>query len=153
MDDMIDRVITALDVCANGNLDNGRTCRVCPYLVYCITNPMKQIFRDALSVLREQKPRVMSVKELEETKEPVFIELRTKGDDEQRLTCFGLMESWDGSLFHFIIDQWLLDGEPFAKFYGCELKRKEYGIDWRPWNKRPKAEQMKEEAWNDKSDV
>ena len=100
-----------------------------------------------IEALKEQDPKVMSLKELEETKDPVFIELKTKGEDDKALTCFGLLSEWDDLLFHFIIDQWLLDGEPFAKFYGCELKRKEYCTEWRPWNKRPTKERMKEEKW------
>lgn len=102
----------------------------------------------AIEALKEQDPKVMSLKELEETKDPVFIELRTKGEDDKALTCFGLLSEWDDLLFHYVIDQWLLDEEPFFKMYGCELKRKEYCTEWRPWNKRPTKERMKEEKWD-----
>ena len=108
---------------------------------------VKEALRMGIEALKEQDPKVMSLKELEETKDPVYIELRTKGEDDKVLTCFGLLSEWDNLLFHFIIDQWLLDGEPFAKFYGCELKRKEYCTEWRPWNKRPTKGRMKEEKW------
>lgn len=114
-----------------------------PYAVH-ITKALQM----GIEALKEQDPKVMSLKELEETKDPVFIELRTKGDDDKALTCFGLLSEWDNLLFHLIIDQWLLDGEPFARFYGCELKRKEYCTEWRPWNKRPTKERMKEEKWD-----
>lgn len=114
-----------------------------PYAVH-----ITEALRMGIEALKEQDPKVMSLKELEETKDPVFIELRTKGEDDKALTCFGLLSEWDNLLFHFIIDQWLLDGEPFARFYGCELKRKEYCTEWRPWNKRPTKERMKEEKWD-----
>lgn len=114
-----------------------------PYAVH-ITKALQM----GIEALKEQDPKVMSLKELEETKDPVFIELRTKDEDDKALTCFGLLSEWDNLAFHFIIDQWLLDGEPFAKFYGCELKRKEYCTEWRPWNKRPTEERMKEEKWD-----
>ena len=114
-----------------------------PYAAY-----ITEALRMGIEALEEQDPKVMSLKELEETKDPVFIELRTKGEDDKALTCFGLLCEWDDLLFHFIIDQWLLDGEPFARFYGCELKRKEYCTEWRPWNKRPTKERMKEEKWD-----
>ena len=102
----------------------------------------------AIEALKEQDPKVMSLKELEETKDPVYIELRTKDDDDKALTCFGLLSEWDCLTFRLIIDQWLLDGEPFCRFYGCDLKRKEYCTEWRPWNKRPTKERMKEEKWD-----
>lgn len=113
-----------------------------PYAVH-ITEALSM----AIDALKEQNPKVMSLKELEETKDPVYIELRTKGEDDKALTCFGLLSEWDDLVFHFIIDQWLLDGEPFVRFYGCELKRKEYCTEWRPWNKRPTKERMREEKW------
>ena len=107
-----------------------------------------EALRMGIEALKEQDPKVMSLKELEEMKDPVFIELKTKGDDDKALTCFGLPSEWDNLAFHLITDQWLLDGEPFARFYGCELKRKEYCTEWRPWNKRPTKERMKEEKWD-----
>ena len=113
-----------------------------PYAAY-----IKEALRMGIEALKEQDPKVMSLKELEETKDPVYIELRTKDDDDKALTCFGLLSEWDDLLFHFIIDQWLLDGESFCRFYGCELKRKEYCTEWRPWNKRPTKERMREEKW------
>lgn len=115
---------------------------------YCLYPVIKEALHMGIEALKEQDPKVMSLKELEETKDPVFIELRTKDEDDKALTCFGLLSEWDDLLFHFIIDQWLLDGEPFMRFYGCELKRKEYCTEWRPWNKRPTKERMKEEKWD-----
>ena len=38
-----------------------------------------EALRMGIDALKEQDPKVMSLKELEETKDPVFIELRTKG--------------------------------------------------------------------------
>lgn len=114
-----------------------------PYAVH-----ITEALRMGIEALREQDPKVMSLKDLEETKDPVFIELRTKGEDDEALTCFGLLSEWDDLMFHFIVDQWLLDDEPFFKIYGCELKRKEYCTGWRPWNKRPTKERMKEEKWD-----
>ena len=113
-----------------------------PHAVY-----ITEALRMGIEALREHDPKVISLKELEETKDPVFIELRTKDHDDKALTCFGLLSEWDDLMFHYIIDQWLLDGEPFFKMYGCELKRKEYCTEWRPWNKRPTKERMKEEKW------
>lgn len=98
-------------------------------------------------LLKAQEARVMAIEELEETEEPVFIELKTKSNDEEVMTCFGLLSEWDNLAFHFIIDQWLLNGKPFFKIYGCELKRKEYNIQWRPWNKLPTIKQMKSVKW------
>lgn len=123
-------------------------CRDCIYMEHPYPTCHDTLLNEAVELLKAQKPKVMSLKELEETKDPVFIELRTKDEDDKALTCFGLLSEWDDLLFHFIIDQWLLDGEPFARFYGCELKRKEYCTEWRPWNKRPTKERMMEEKWD-----
>ena len=142
----LEKVIKALENCTD-----EIKCRDCPWETcetFCLSVKVPlDLAKAALSLLKAQEPRVMTIKELEETEEPVFIELKTKGDDDKALTCFGLLSELDNLAFHFIIDQWLLDEEPFCKIYGCELKRKEYNIQWRPWNKRPTIKQMKAVKW------
>ena len=140
---MIDRekVIKAIEICYT----SGHNCTECP--LFSKDDCNDELMYNVLALLKEQEPRVMTVKELEETEELVFIELKTNGDDDKVLTCFGLLSEWDNLAFHFIIDKWLLDGKPFFRIYGCELKRKEYNIQWRPWNKRPTIKQMEATSW------
>lgn len=149
MNDLRKRAIQGIECwiewTVNSNDFDLKKCADCPYNkgFHCLT----PVLKDALELIKREEPRVMTIEELEETGEPVFIELKTKGDDDKELTCFGLLSEWDDLAFHFIVDQWLLDGEPFFKIYGCELKRKEYNIQWRPWNKLPTIEQMKAVKW------
>lgn len=144
----LEKVIKGANCCIT-RLKKTYTCGFeCPYKNHPLGCKVV-LLKDVLSIAEEQEPRIMKIEELEKTDEPVFIELRTKDEKEEKLTCFGLLESLDDIAFHFIIDKWLLDGKPYVRFYGCVLKRKEYSIDWRAWNKKPTIEQMKDVKWND----
>lgn len=123
-----EKVIRGLKACAE---DVGTLhCRECPYSgMPCIT----PLLRDALSLLKEQEPRVMTLEELQAIETPwnrntppyLFVEKRSPTE--------GRWMSWG-----FMHDCVILSGTMGVQNYGSK---------WRAWNLQPTPEQMRDTPW------
>lgn len=140
-----EKVIRGLELCAydpdpGQELKELRSCPECPYYRAGCT---PQLIRDALSLLKGQEPRVMTLEEARATLRTAdFLYCEDKNDDTM---AGGLMRGvLNGS------DYWdLINGEymtPDCLDEGEDLEA-EYGKTFRFWTSRPTPEQMRDTKW------
>lgn len=133
----LEKVITALQHCIY------RPCHInCPYFepndknqAYCL---FKRILPDALALLKEQAPRVMTLDEIVKNggEEPIYLECPDLGGvmpviyqpDDFEDGYLGFSGSWRSSGY----------------YHGMN-----YGKTWRCWTARPSDEQRKAVKWDD----
>lgn len=137
---MIDRkkMIAVLECCIS-----DESCVKCPYKTryeYCIAE-VKRIMADALELLKEQEPRVMTLDELrqlEHTDHIIWIE--ANGDP----------ESFNGYA-EVTTNLMTKDIEFFAPGNEVEFipDNKNYGKTWRCWSSRPTNEQREAAPWTE----
>lgn len=129
------KVIRGLELCAydpdpGQELKEIRSCPECPYYR---AGCSPQLIRDALSLLKEQEPRVMTLEELQAIETPwnrntppyLFVEKRSPTE--------GRWMSWG-----FMHDCVILSGTMGVQNYGSK---------WRAWNLQPTPEQMRDTPW------
>ena len=131
-----EKVVRGLECCIVRDPDAKRNCVECPYNHEgIITNApcANGLMADALALLREQEPRVMTLEELQaigtqwnrNTPPYIFVERRSFAES-------GWM-SW-GFMHDFVI------------VWGT-INAKNYGSKWRVWTLQPTPEQMRETPW------
>lgn len=100
------------------------------------------MMRDALALLKEQEPRVMTLEKIQSgTVEVAWLECSDKEEVRAGLWFKRINEGEDeGIIIH------VLDG-----FEG--LRTEVYGKTWRCWSARPTEEQMRETPWEGDSDA
>lgn len=129
---MIDRkkVIKGLTCCRNG------FCFACPYNdgVYGNVDCKQKWADDALELLKEQEPRVLTlddiaawVRQKPMGREPIYVEVKD------------LLGTWGA---------WMVD-EIASYLPETDLSSELYGKTWRVWSAKPTEEQRKEAGWND----
>lgn len=119
-----EKVIRGLKACAE---DVGTLhCRECPYSgMPCIT----PLLRDALALLKEQEPRVMTLEEVIQSHDWIWYQWKnTYCGWTVAVNCDGKWIEWEDST----TDQL------------CK-----YGEKWRCWTSRPTPEQMRDTKWED----
>lgn len=127
-----EQVIRGLEWCIK--LDGNGCSLECPYLVGKSPCP-NAMLRDALALLRELEPRVMTLEELQAIETPwnrntppyLFVEGRSPA--EARWRSWGFMH----------------DGVRLPGTMGVQ----NYGTKWRVWNLQPTPEQMRETKWEE----
>lgn len=127
-----EKVQHGLECCYNDN------CGACPYSA--IKKCQHKLHSDALSLLKEQEPRVMTPEEASnalQTEDFVIIE------DTENGVLFGMRGEEDIQLSN---------GE-YIEFYDLEVKdsvyRRQYGRTFRLWTHKPSEDQRKGVKWDD----
>jgi hypothetical protein len=119
-----EKVIRGLECC----IDPEVPCRECPYYNYGHCDP-DDVRRDALALLKEQEPRVMTLEEVIHSKDWVWYQWKnTHYGWAIAVNCDGKWIEWEDST----TDQL------------CK-----YGEKWRCWTSRPSPEQMRDTKWEE----
>ena len=134
MDDLREKVIRGLECCSNGICYAGK----CPYengdneSIECI----KKLAEDALSLLKAQEPRVMTLEEVKAlpVESDVWVEITGAKGSKPRITATTIHGNGEKEIFGW------LHTFNFAA-YGKEI----YG--WRCWTARPTDEQREAVKW------
>lgn len=126
------KVIRGLECCLSPNDHEN-----CPYdgIGKTYSHCLKQLVTDALALLKEQEPRVMTLEELQAIETPwnrntppyLFVEKRS--DEGSRWMSWGFMH-----------DCVILSGTMGVQNYGSK---------WRAWNLQPTPEQMRDTPWEE----
>lgn len=136
-----EEVIRGLEVC-NQYRFFGRDCENCPYCdeEFGVCN-IQDMLDDALTLLKEQKPRVLEYSEIE--KHPlVWLEDEDKEDVIPAL--FLQYNGWNAEFIRQAPDKYVDTIIRSAKVVSYE---KTYGITWRAWTAQPAEEQRKAVKW------
>lgn len=124
------KVIRGLISCKN------HWCAECPYAMpgmkCCGRDKM---FDDALALLKEQEPRVMTLEELQAIETPWERNTPPYFWMENRVGGGSFWVRWPNILYAMI----------WHKIYG----NRTYGSEWRVWNLKPTPEQMEETPWEE----
>lgn len=119
----LEKVVWSLERCASSVPD---ACKDCKYDNFPPRICVAHLAKDALELLKEQKPRVITIDEFRQySGETMWLE--TKNNELQQLTMDGIA----------IV---LMEAE-INRWDGC-------GSYWRCWNKRPTDEQRREVKWD-----
>ena len=133
-----EKVIRGLEMCVRCKVP--KDCAGCPYeneRTYAV--PCGHVLMaDALALLREQEPRVMTLEELQAIETPwnrntppyLFVEGRSP--TEARWMCWGFMHD-------------------FVRLPGT-IGVQNYGSKWRVWTLQPTPEQMRDTKWEGEDD-
>ena len=141
-------VIKVLECCSH----DRPMCGSCSYLQ--IGNCVETVTKEALTLLKEQEPRVLTADEMTElgkTGGAVWVEESPEGSDPK---CFwGLVTegveppkdkgyNYPGGVYFNVVDteQDMWDGD----FYGLKTP-----LGWRAWTAKPTEEQREETPWQD----
>lgn len=144
-----EKVMKGLSLCkwSNAGLYEGflpeyEVCNKCPYARddFEVDECCAELMRDALELLKAQKPRVLTLEEVmalpngEETNAPVVREQKVPVETWDR----GTVCQWCGARFvqETSEDNW---------YYGVE----DYGKTWRVWTALPTKEQRNEVKWDE----
>ena len=115
----INSVIKGLECCVEAC--HGKTvCLDCAYMHDYGGGCEAQLLQDAIDLLKERKPRVMTLEEAQHA-EVVWVEDRSTGD-----------------IYSMIVKNNLNDSNLYK-----------YGVQWRVWSARPKDEQREAMKWNE----
>ena len=145
-----EKVIEALEACVLKDPDDSRDCRHCPRCNYgaFITNScINGVMADALTLLKAQEPRVMTLEEV--------IALPDESDVWLEEFCCITVAA---TISHNpIIAQFLNNVSGETYFYGIKqadynngnYMNADYGKEWRCWSSRPTDEQMEATPWQE----
>lgn len=131
----LEKVIRGLELCAydpdpGQELKEIRSCPECPYYR---AGCSPQLIRDALALLQEQEPRVMTLDEVIHSKDWIWYQWKnTHCGWAIAVNCDGKWIEWEDST----TDQL------------CK-----YGKKWRCWTSRPTPEQMRDTPWKGENDA
>jgi hypothetical protein len=128
-----ERVIKGLEHCS----EDG--CKDCPYETDCNYIGFTDLAKDALELLKEQEPRVMTLEDVKQAEvgTVVWLEWRIESKINSGIFFRLINKGIDDSLeFH------VLDGFVAARL-AC------YGTEWRCWTSRPTDEQRKAVKWDE----
>lgn len=135
-----EKVIRGLELCAydpdpGQELKEIRSCPECPYYREGCS---PQLIRDALALLREQEPRVMTLEEIRSgAAEVVWLEDADKPNVIPGIRFKLMDEDGDEAVAIHVMDG----------FVGARLEV--YGKMWRAWTSRPTPEQMRDAKWEE----
>ena len=139
----LENVIKALEVCTSG-LESDLDCKDCFYHDDCYLHPMhpmEQMLKDALSLLKAQEPRVMTLEELEDALDTVvWLDIP---NTENLADGYSLIMAYSHKNGFILLDSPFCDNPSQDRF-----EYKDYGITWRCWTFRPTDEQRKAVKWD-----
>ena len=137
--DKLEKVIKGLECCTTMDDKGFPMCEKCPYSCEDTCPELDKMHRDALSLLKVQDPRVMTLEEVVKTERntPIYIDLR-----------YG-MHGWD---IYDGVDIQAKDIVTGARWASNEFwSWDEYRKTWRCWTSRPTDEQRKAVKWDEPS--
>jgi len=120
----LEKVIKGIEACLQ---ETPECCKACPYHVFYPNGCIIERNRDALEMLKEREPRVLTWEEFREMKEPL--------DGES--ICYEIMQGNGAVLKTMLV----------KTFSTCEHL---YNKAFRVWTARPTDEQRKAEKWDEK---
>ena len=129
-----EKVIKALECCRYVETWSFHNCEICPYKEagHGVVGCEDQLVSDALDLLKEQKPRVMTPYEVRAEYEIVWL-------DRKNISCeVAILQRIACSIYEFSIMG--TDEMP-------SLLESQYGKTWRCWTFRPTEEQMRDTKW------
>lgn len=133
-----EKVIQALELCIKGN--EIHYCNKCPYKISDFNCDSKGFMKDALDLLKEQEPRVMTVEELRnDSGEAFYFETRA----EMLRSCV-IVNDTSNDFVYLVCG---LDDDIYWRDY------RSYNITWRCWTSRPTQEQRKTVPWEPPKEV
>lgn len=135
-----EKVIRGLECCTTFDSKGFPLCEECPYADDGTCPELDQLHRDALELLKEQEPRVMTLEEASfRLGEPVWVEKKAS----DVVYCEVLFDV-DGKAFKLTFGSiefgGLLTGHSL-------ISVEPYGRDFRFWTSRPTDEQRKATLW------
>ena len=139
-----EKVMRGLECCMREN--NTNMCGDCPYHDSSETRfgCMRSAMRDALALLREQEPRVLTLEEIKllPDESDVFLE---------EIDCIVVAAtiSRQGEKWGARTDSTFFYGIESTSYESDEYYNDDYGRWWRLWTSRPTEEQRKVVAWDD----
>jgi len=127
-----EKVIRGLELCAydpdpGQELKEVRSCPECPYYR---AGCSPQLIRDALALLREQEPRVMTQEEVLATQEGVVVWMEENSESGNYIQP--IVSTGNGCLGNFYIG---------VGAYGVEMRERRF------WSSRPSEQQMRDTKW------
>ena len=131
-----EKVIRALEMC--GYKEGMIQCDECPYDGKQCWTRLKQ---DAIALLKEQEPRVMTPDEVTNAPEKSVIWLELKPDDRSRNEIYPFVGSGKGWYSCYCS----ANTSPMFTDEDAE----QYGVQFRCWTCQPTDEQRKAVKWND----
>ena len=129
-----EKVIKALELCA---FEGEMHCKECPYdfgpSIKCVT----LMHTDALALLKAQEPRVLTMEEVRDEAEYMYLEKYSKtGSDLYECAIPG---DWDRYGIELLM----------SEYDAARLRWSDYGKTWRCWSSRPTDEQRKAIPWQE----
>ena len=128
-----EKLIRALMFCCY-DIHDGDCNPDCPYHDACSDgSPVPAVLYDALALLKEQEPRVMTLEELQaigtqwNRNTPPYLLVEERSDTGSRWMSWGFMRD-------------------FVRLWGT-MNAKNYGSKWRVWNLQPSPDQMRDTPW------
>ena len=119
------------DACRDCAYDAGHTYNEC----------VEMMLRDALELLKEQEPRVMTLEELEDALDTVvWLDIP---NTENLADGYSLIMAYSHKNGFILLDSPFGDNPSQDRF-----EYKDYGITWRCWTFRPTDEQRKAVKWD-----
>ena len=119
------------DACRDGAYDAGHPYNEC----------VEMMLRDALELLKEQEPRVMTLEELEDALDTVvWLDIP---NTENLADGYSLIMAYSHKNGFILLDSPFGDNPSQDRF-----EYKDYGITWRCWTFRPTDEQRKAVKWD-----
>lgn len=136
MDDLWKKVIKGLECCILRNPDDKQRCSECPYKGNCV-NRLKQ---DALSLLKEQEPRVMTITEAFDA-EVAWLERYANPDDGvEPIIQPVIIRYYENGYWQCLIEQ--------DESADLSLFLDGFGTEFRFWTSRPSDVQREATPWN-----
>ena len=134
-----EKVIKALECCASMN---GSACRECPYSSECVEGEATyqtgtaHLAADALALLKEQEPRVMTLEEV-----------KAFGWD----YCYLEEERLHGKEYRMVCGDYALTCITWPCVTSMRIQHGDnnYGKKWRCWSAKPTGEQRQAVKWNE----
>lgn len=128
-----EKVIRGLECCTTFDSKGFPLCEECPYADDGTCPELDQLHRDALELLKEQEPRLLTIEEI-------------TGDDE----CW--FEGINGAYGY--ADCYMCTGSKEVEVHRIDMKPEYVSWDdfkkkWRCWTARPTDEQRKALKWDD----
>lgn len=122
-------------------------CHECPYDAPILESGCDEwaMIADALALLKEQEPRVMTLEEAENRiGDCIYIEIREKNIGEYRM--IGELDSYSRKYKYLYV---MHPGETHCHPYSYNLLNK----IWRIWSAKPTEQQMRDTPWEGEKDA
>lgn len=141
MNDLWGKVIKGLECCTTMDDKGFPQCEECPYACKDTCPELDQMHKDALSLLKAQEPRVMTLEEVEDALDTVVWVDRPLLDNSS--DEYALIDAYSRKT------QIVELRYPFCdKDYRERADYATYGKTWRCWTSRPTDEQRKAVKWD-----